>query len=64
MAELSAIVDRLAGDLGAAAAPPVALGGGITNRNYRVRFGQRECVLRLPGRDPHVDGVFGGAVRL
>src|ERR1700685_3211518 len=64
MAELSAIVGRLAGQLGAAAGPPVALRGGITNRNYRIRFGERDCVLRLPGKDTELLGVSRDAERL
>ncbi len=31
--------------------PPAPISGGITNRNYRLRLGGRDCVLRLPGRD-------------
>ncbi len=64
MAELSAIVGRLAGRLGPAAGPPVALEGGITNRNYRIRFGQRDCVLRLPGRETELLGISREAERL
>ncbi len=64
MPELSAIVDRLAGHLGPAAGPPLALAGGITNRNYRIRFGQRDCVLRLPGRDTDLLGISREAERI
>ena len=32
-------MERLQGQLGPASGPPVPLDGGITNRNYRVRFG-------------------------
>ena len=55
MADLMRIVDRLAGRLGTVGGEPVPLDGGITNRNYRVRFGERDCVLRLPGRDTDLD---------
>jgi thiamine kinase-like enzyme len=63
MADLSAIIDRLEPSLGAAAAPPVPLDGGITNRNYRVRFGARDCVLRLPGKDTALLGINREAER-
>jgi thiamine kinase-like enzyme len=58
------IVDRLAGRLGTAGGEPVPLDGGITNRNYRVRFGDRDCVLRLPGRDTGLLGIDRGAERV
>ena len=64
MAELSAIVDRLAGRLGTVGGEPVALDGGITNRNFRVSFGGRECVLRLPGRDTDLLGIDRAAERI
>ena len=64
MTELGEIVERLERDLGPAAGPPVALEGGITNRNFRVRFGGRECVLRLPGRDTGLLGIDREAERL
>src|SRR3954469_19954723 len=39
--------------LGPAAAPPEPLEGGITNRNWRVRLGEGEYVVRVcsPGTD-------------
>jgi thiamine kinase-like enzyme len=64
MADLRAIVTQLELDLGPAAGPPVPLEGGITNRNYRVRFGERECVLRVPGRDTNLLGIDREAERL
>jgi thiamine kinase-like enzyme len=64
MADLSTIVDRLEPRLGAAAGPAVPLDGGITNRNYRVRFGERDCVLRLPGKDTALLGINREAERL
>src|SRR3954467_2575592 len=36
---------------------PVPLVGGITNRNYRLRWGGRECVLRLPGKHTALLGI-------
>ncbi|HEY5428519.1 MAG TPA: phosphotransferase [Solirubrobacteraceae bacterium] len=40
------------------------LDGGITNRNFRVSFGARDCVLRLPGRDTELLGIDRGAERI
>ena len=34
-----------------------ALDGGITNRNYRVRFGGTDYVVRLPGKDTALLGI-------
>jgi thiamine kinase-like enzyme len=42
---------------------PVALDGGITNRNYRVRFAGRDCVVRLPGKDTELLGIDREAER-
>ena len=64
MADLISIVDRLAARLGPVAADPVPLDGGITNRNYRVTFGERDCVLRLPGRDTDLLGIDRAAERV
>jgi thiamine kinase-like enzyme len=64
MADLIKVVDRLAGRLGAVGGEPVPLDGGITNRNYRVRFGERDCVLRLPGRDTELLGIDRSAERV
>ena len=50
--------------LGDVEAGPAPLDGGITNRNYRVRFGGRECVLRLPGKDTSLLGISRDAERL
>ena len=35
----------------------MALAGGITNRNYRLRWGGRDCVLRMPGKDTALLGI-------
>ena len=35
----------------------MALGGGITNRNFRVRFGGTDYVVRLPGKDTALLGI-------
>jgi thiamine kinase-like enzyme len=42
-------VERLAPQLGALEGEPAPLDGGLTNHNYRARFGGREVVVRLPG---------------
>jgi thiamine kinase-like enzyme len=49
--------EALLGLLGAPEGPAVALDGGITNRNYRVRWAGRDCVLRLPGGDTALLGI-------
>src|SRR5438309_526872 len=57
MADLINVIDRLSRRLGTVGGDPVPLDGGITNRNFRVRFGGRDCVLRLPGRDTELLGI-------
>jgi thiamine kinase-like enzyme len=64
MADLNAIVDRLQARLGDVAGPPAPLQGGITNRNYRVRFGELDYVVRLPGKDTALLGIDREAERL
>ena len=36
---------------------PVPLDGGITNRNFRVSWGGRDCVLRVPGANTELLGI-------
>jgi thiamine kinase-like enzyme len=48
---LSKAVERLSEALGPMEREPVPLEGGITNRNYRARFGGEDVVIRLPGKD-------------
>ncbi|HEX2702326.1 MAG TPA: choline/ethanolamine kinase family protein, partial [Solirubrobacteraceae bacterium] len=50
--------------LGVAAGAPVPLHGGITNRNYVVRLGDRDYVVRLPGGDRALLGISGDGERL
>lgn len=52
----SDVIQRLAAELGPAS-EPVPLDGGLTNRNYRVRFGDRETVVRLCGKDTEALGI-------
>jgi thiamine kinase-like enzyme len=47
---------RLEAQLGPAEGEPTVLGGGITNHNFRARFGGREVVVRLPGNDTELLG--------
>ena len=54
---LDAILSRLATLLGPVDGVPVALTGGITNRNYRVRFGAFDTVVRLCGKDTGALGI-------
>jgi len=42
-------VERLVPELGELEGEPSPLDGGLTNHNYRARFGGREVVVRLPG---------------
>jgi thiamine kinase-like enzyme len=44
-------------ELGPPESDLVPLEGGITNRNYRVRLGGRDCVVRLPGKDTDLLGI-------
>jgi thiamine kinase-like enzyme len=48
--------ERLEAQLGAAEGERTVLGGGITNHNFRARFGGREVVVRLPGNDTELLG--------
>jgi thiamine kinase-like enzyme len=54
---LAAAIDALVPLLGPPETEPVLLEGGITNRNFRVRFGGRDCVLRLPGKETALLGI-------
>ncbi len=49
-------MERLEAQLGAAEGEPTVLGGGITNHNFRARFGGHEVVVRLPGNDTELLG--------
>jgi thiamine kinase-like enzyme len=57
MDDLMGVLGRLEPRLGALSAGPTPLEGGITNRNYRVRFGERDCVVRVPGKDTALLGI-------
>ena len=64
MADLTGILQRLELALGPLSGKPVPLDGGITNRNYRARFGERDYVVRLPGKDTDLLGIDRDAERL
>jgi len=52
--EIAEIVDRVSGMLGPLVGEPEPLDGGITNRNYKVRFGEKDYVVRVPGKDTNL----------
>lgn len=52
--EIAEIVDRVSGMLGPTVGEPVPIEGGITNRNYKVRFGEKDYVVRVPGKDTNL----------
>ena len=54
---LQGAIDALTPLLGAPESEPVLLEGGITNRNYRISGGGRDCVVRLPGKETALLGI-------
>jgi thiamine kinase-like enzyme len=57
MSDLDRILSGLEPSLGPRNGPAVPLSGGITNRNYRVQFGAKSYVVRLPGKDTELLGI-------
>jgi thiamine kinase-like enzyme len=55
--ELTEAVARVSALLGPREGAVVQLHGGITNRNFRVRFGGTDYVLRLPGKRTELLGI-------
>jgi thiamine kinase-like enzyme len=55
--ELTEVVARVAALLGPREGAVSLLEGGITNRNFRVRFGGTDYVVRLPGKDTDLLGI-------
>jgi thiamine kinase-like enzyme len=55
--ELTEVVARVAALLGPREGAVTLLEGGITNRNFRVRFGGTDYVVRLPGKDTELLGI-------
>ncbi len=63
-AELGRIVQQLAPLLGEPEGDPRPLEGGITNRNFRARFGGVDHVIRVPGKDTNLLEIDRGAERI
>ncbi|HSC21607.1 MAG TPA: hypothetical protein VLC07_07750, partial [Solirubrobacterales bacterium] len=63
MASLADTLGPIAARLGEPEGEPVPLEGGITNRNYKVRFAGEDVVVRLPGKDTDLLGIDRGAER-
>jgi thiamine kinase-like enzyme len=63
MASLADTLGPIAARLGEPEGEPVALEGGITNRNYKVRFAGEDVVVRLPGKDTDLLGIDRSAER-
>jgi len=61
--QLVRIVQQLIPLLGDSEGNPEPLEGGITNRNFRGRFGGVDHVIRLPGKDTGMLGIDRGAER-
>jgi thiamine kinase-like enzyme len=55
--DIDDILTHLRPSLGALAGAPAELDGGITNRNLLVTLGEREYVLRRPGKDTSLLGI-------
>ncbi len=55
--DLHPLLDRLEALLGSRDSEPEPLDGGITNRNYRVRMGGDDYVVRICGKDTDVLGI-------
>jgi thiamine kinase-like enzyme len=56
MSDLAPILARLGALLGTHGEPEL-LGGGITNRNFKVSFGGADYVVRMPGNDTQLLGI-------
>jgi thiamine kinase-like enzyme len=56
-AELAAALAALEPVIGRPEGEPAALDGGLTNRNFRVRAGGDDVVVRLPGKDTELLGI-------
>ncbi len=64
MGDLNDILHGLEPSLGPVGGDPSPLEGGITNRNYRVRFGGGDYVVRLHGKDTDLLGISRESERL
>ena len=56
-AELAAALAALEPEYGPPQSEPIALAGGITNRNFKIRLDGRDVVVRLPGKDTELLGI-------
>ena len=63
MTSLADTLGPISARLGELEGDPVPLEGGITNRNYRVRFAGEDLVVRLPGKDTDLLEIDRGAER-
>jgi thiamine kinase-like enzyme len=63
VADLQRILSELEPKLGPLGGTATPLHGGITNHNYRARFGSRDTVVRLPGKDTALLGINRDAER-
>jgi thiamine kinase-like enzyme len=61
VASLADTLGSISARLGELEGDPVPLEGGITNRNYRVRFAGEDVVVRLPGKDTELLEIDRGA---
>src|SRR3954452_16239869 len=57
MDEIPLITARIAAVIGERSGEAVPLDGGITNRNYKVPFGEHDFVVRVPGKDTNLLGI-------
>ena len=57
MDDLDAVLNEARQRLGPPVAKPEPLKGGITNRNYRVRFDGQDSVVRMAGKDTSLLGI-------
>jgi aminoglycoside phosphotransferase len=59
-----AVIEAVQAQLGPLRDGPVPLDGGITNHNFRARFGEHDVVLRIAGHQTDLLGIDRAAERL
>jgi thiamine kinase-like enzyme len=64
VSELNDLLARLEASLAPMRGEPRELDGGITNRNFRVTFGDADYVVRRPGKDTELLGIDRESERL